>query len=261
MMTIQDKVKLILLSRYKHDKTALSLSYTALKIAFSQYAPTSLRSALSRLIQQGDIEKIETLEAIYFRLTRHGYESIVENYGLFKLLAGNDESNRKQVWLLIFSFPETQRPKRDFLRRVLVQEGWLRISTSVYAYFYTPSRFITQMIKEMKWRSNVFLVKVEPDSLDKLVGFVKNQVDLDSIYAKYLAFISHADGVLGVINMKNRLIGSSNLIYETIHNFFVAIDNDVGFSLIVFDKTAVVAKSWERFSRVVDWLEKNHQQI
>lgn len=133
------------------------------------------------------IKELEEREVLYIEekgdkavayLKDKGKERVLR-YSLKKLL---DYKLKKKKWeeewfLVFFDVPETQRKKRDYLRKFLTQLGFCRYQKSVYIFPYECEgeiKLIKKIIEGTKYMKYIVAKKIEDE--EKFKTFFKLRV-------------------------------------------------------------------------------------
>ncbi len=247
-MKLKDKARIILATTAFSEKQA-AVSRRLLNKVFSSNLST-LRSALSRLGNRGDIEKIISPTGVDYRLTKQGKERLMKDYPYFNYL----EEREEKSYFLLFHFPERLRSYRDKLRAIVREENWLRVTTSVYFSPFPPSNFLLNTLKDKRWNEKVVLLRGELLA-GNLVSLLKTQLDFDQIYAQIITFISQADGVIGLIRKENSLVNWEKLAKETIDKFYQLVEGKPYLPEEFWQPENLPRQAWERFLKIIQNLE------
>ncbi len=248
-MKLKDKTRIILATTaFSRERTVLSRRL--LNKIFSSNMST-LRSALSRLGNRGDIEKIISPTGVDYRLTKQGKEKIREDYPYFNYLEDKEEEN----YFLLFHFPERLRSYRDRLRAVIRDENWLRVTTSVYFSPFPLSNFLRSILRDKRWSERVVLLKGEL-LVGSLTSLLKAQVDFDQMYAQIITFISQADGVIRLIQKENSLVNWGKLARETLDRFYQLVENKPYLPEQFWQPENLPRQAWGRFLKIIQSLEQ-----
>lgn len=121
-----------------------------------QYDRQQISRALWDLSKQGLVKKIPRKRKIYYKLTDLGRaRSLKYAYGRkSKQLKTNGLST-----IIIFDIPEEKKKARDFLRRFLVQNGFIMLQRSVFIGRWQMHPEFRELLKELKIELNVSVIE------------------------------------------------------------------------------------------------------
>lgn len=104
--------------------------YSAIYNFSDNYSKSSIRVAVSHLLEGGDIEKIILNGTAHFSLTTQGFRIVASRF-LRQYNATHSHWDGK--WrIIIFDIPEKQRKKRAKVRKILAKLSFGRASNSIY---------------------------------------------------------------------------------------------------------------------------------
>ncbi len=247
-MILKDKVRIILattafpISEKTLPRSLLKKMFTSQKV--------SLRSVLSRLVNRGEVEKIISPTGVGYRLTRRGIDQLKMDYPFFKF-----QEKEEGVYLLLFYFPERLRRYRDKLRQVVQNEGWLPLATSVYFSPWPPSKFLLNILKDKRWSDRLIIVKAEVLE-GQLVNLFKERLNLDEIYAKFIAFISQADGVISLFNNENSPVKWDKIALDALERFYDLLELKIYLPSAIWSTQNLATQSWEHFRSIIEKFQK-----
>lgn len=122
---------------------------------FEKRSNPTIRSALSRMKQQGWIVSEKKRNKVYYTITHTGRLRILLK-NVFKI---KKRPHDRLSTVIIFDIPETKRKARYFLRRLLLKNGFINLQKSVMiGPFELPSEFF-ELLLELKIREHVTMMK------------------------------------------------------------------------------------------------------
>lgn len=104
-----------------------------------------LYDSLNRLKKRGWLEEKKIQDQIYYTITKEGR---IKNLLLNLKLATRSRSSKATV--IMFDIPEAKRIFRDFLRRLLLQTGFIMVQRSVFITPNVVPREFYDLLKELK---------------------------------------------------------------------------------------------------------------
>lgn len=234
------------------------------------YQPSSIRDAVLKLVEAGEIDKITRNAAPFFRLTSRGRERLLS---FFTISIG-----QKRVWDRIWRIAllhsekktdkkETKKQKAEEekesrqLRRGLEKLGFKQLSRGIYV---TPLP-ISAKLREFLL-TNDFLHKLTViESRKLLVGDdeqLANHIwQLDSLIESYNKFISCTDQLLRVFKQQKGLLTKEKKTFSALLTFYFSLlkkDPGLPKKLLSADWPADLAK--ERFLKLGERVKELENQ-
>lgn len=234
------------------------------------YQPSSIRDAVLKLVEAGEIDKITRNAAPFFRLTSRGRERLLS---FFTISIG-----QKRVWdriwriALLHSEKKTDKKKTKKqkaeeekesrqLRRGLIKLGFKQLSRGIYV---TPLP-ISAKLREFLL-ANDFLHKLTViESRKLLVGDdeqLANHIwQLDSLIEFYNSFISRANQLLRVFKQQKGLLAKEKKTFSALLTFYFSLlkkDPGLPKKLLSADWPADLAK--ERFLKLGERVKELENQ-
>ena len=126
------------------------------------------KSALTRLIQKGDLEIIERYGKKYVRLTERGRRTLELEQEKTRLASG------KKGWdgryrLVMFDVPEKRKVIRERLRFEMREVGFLRVQDSAWVYPYDCEEFIALLKADLHIGKEVLYAVIEQIEYDRWI--------------------------------------------------------------------------------------------
>lgn len=128
-MSIKTLIFLALADNLNYFKPKFRI-YPELYMFLSKRSKSSVRAQVNELFYGGAIEKIIKNGITYLSLTQSGWNSFSQNF--LAPLVGLKTPWDKKWRIVVFNVPESDRKKRDKLRRLLVEAKFARLSNSLY---------------------------------------------------------------------------------------------------------------------------------
>lgn len=124
-----------------------------------------VKSALSKLIEDGSIRRVEKNGKLFFELTGKGQKKLGDLYRYQRLVKRPKKWDGK--WRIVsFDVYEKRRDVRDKLRYTLKSIGFLQLHKSIWIYPYDCEDFLTLLKSDLKMGRNVLYIiadRVEAD--------------------------------------------------------------------------------------------------
>jgi len=124
-----------------------------------------VQSALSRLVEDGSLRKMEKNNKFYFELTDKGRKKLGDLYQYQQLVKKPKKWDGK--WRIVsFDIYEKRRGMRDKLRYTLKSIGFLQLHKSMWIYPYDCEDFLTLLKSDLSMGRNVLYIiadRVEAD--------------------------------------------------------------------------------------------------
>lgn len=157
--------------------------YSALYASLPKHPMASVRGGVASLVRAGDIEKIVRNGVVHFALTLKGFASLTEKY-----------LPREKKWdgrwrVIIFHVKETERGRRDRLRKLLRRFRFGRLKQAVYISPFNNLLPVIQSLKEVVGEDNFLAFEVEKvfnREQRKLASLVFNLPDLAKKYDDWI---------------------------------------------------------------------------
>lgn len=133
-------------SKYEHQKRLRSL--------MTGYSSKTISQGLSRLQQQGLIEKKQNKKSFNYQLTLTGHQKLLVN----KITRVSKTRNENYACIIIFDIPEQKHKHRKFLRRLLLQNGFINLQKSVMISPHDLPKEFIELLSDLDIRQNVTII-------------------------------------------------------------------------------------------------------
>lgn len=166
---------------YKQNFKPYSTIYNYL----NSYSKSTTRAAVSHLLESGDIEKIVLNDTAHFSLTTKGFKTITyrfcRQYNALRI-----HWDRK--WrIIIFDIPESQRKKRNKVRKILTKSSFGRLSNSIYISPFDNLKMAEGKIKDLGHNIRFFAFQASAVGNEKEIA--KIAFNLEELSVKYKSWI------------------------------------------------------------------------
>ena len=119
------------------------------------------KRVLGRLKQKGEIEFIKEDGKTFVQLTKLGEQSLAMNTEKMKLASTKTKKWDKRYRLVMFDIPEKRKKTRDYLRREMLEVGFLCMQDSVWVYPYDCEEFVALLKTDLHLGKDVVYAVVE----------------------------------------------------------------------------------------------------
>jgi len=158
--------KLIDLYEFSRDPFNLISSYYKINYGESKNFKANIKSVLKHALNK----KYVLIKKSHLHLTKKGSQKLKNEYPSLYFTKKNWD---RKLRLVIFDFQEINRFKRNQLRRLLKQLGFIMIQKSVWLSPYDQFETIKRWIKENKLQEKILLIeakKIDFKNKDKIIN-------------------------------------------------------------------------------------------
>ncbi len=119
------------------------------------------KRVLERLKQKGEIEFVKRDGKTFVQLTELGTQALALNAEKLKISNTKPKKWDRHYRLVMFDIPEKRKRTRDFLRREMLEVGFLRIQDSAWLYPHDCEEFVALLKADLHLGKDVLYVVVE----------------------------------------------------------------------------------------------------
>jgi DNA-binding transcriptional regulator PaaX len=119
------------------------------------------KRVLGRLKQKGEIEFIEQNGKKFVQLTKRGEQALAVSTEKMRLIGTVPTRWDKRYRLVMFDISEKRKKTRDFLRREMIDVGFLRVQDSAWVYPYDCEEFVALLKADLHIGKEVVYAVVE----------------------------------------------------------------------------------------------------
>lgn len=164
------------------------------------YRPQSFAKNISKILQIGDIEKVEKNGEVVYRITSKGWQSLKETIPILRLA----EKSWDEKWrIVIFDISEKFRKQRSALRSKLLSLGFGMWQESVYICPHKIEDEINEYFLANGLGSTCFCLVAKRSDLGNDKELSNKIWKLDELSEKYEEVIADCKKILGKEEIKN----------------------------------------------------------